>query len=41
MVGMRGFEPPTPPTPRECADQAALHADYWASPLIQAERRNF
>ncbi len=27
FVGMRGFEPPTPPTPRECAIRAAPHSD--------------
>jgi hypothetical protein len=27
MVGMRGFEPPTPCPPDKCANQAALHPD--------------
>ncbi len=27
LVGVAGFEPTTPSTPRKCASQAALHAD--------------
>ena len=31
MVGMRGFEPPTPWPPAKCANQAALHPEFeWS-----------
>ena len=28
MVGARGFEPPTPGPPDQCANQAALRSEY-------------